>query len=97
MRSISSSQKENILSMASNGLQTHPIASRIGLGNSTVFRVLQDLLPHCPIPSAGCFTSSPLLVSTISFYKLPLEKFLVQFWPPHTSIPSSLMQSPHRQ
>ncbi|KAG6326538.1 hypothetical protein ID866_12551 [Astraeus odoratus] len=52
MRSISSSQKENILSMASNGLLTHHIALNLGLGKSTVSRVLQDLLPDHPIPSA---------------------------------------------
>ncbi|KAG6325911.1 hypothetical protein ID866_13178 [Astraeus odoratus] len=56
MRSISSSQKENILSMASNGLPTCHIASKLGLGKSTVFRVLQNLLPDHPIPSAGCPT-----------------------------------------
>ncbi|KAG6329040.1 hypothetical protein ID866_10049 [Astraeus odoratus] len=53
MRSISSSQKENILSMASNGLPTGHIASELGLGKSTIARVLQDLLPDCPIPSVG--------------------------------------------
>ncbi|KAG6328036.1 hypothetical protein ID866_11053, partial [Astraeus odoratus] len=56
MRSISSSQKENILSMAFNGLSTCHIASKLSLGKSTVFRVLQDLLPDHLIPSAGCAT-----------------------------------------
>ncbi|KAG6325934.1 hypothetical protein ID866_13155 [Astraeus odoratus] len=49
MRSISSSQKENILSMASNALLTHHIASKLGLGKSTVSKVLQNLLPDHPI------------------------------------------------
>ncbi|KAG6325949.1 hypothetical protein ID866_13140 [Astraeus odoratus] len=53
MRSISSSQKENLLSMASNGLPTCHIASNLGLGKSTVSRILQDLLLDHPIPSAG--------------------------------------------
>ncbi|KAG6331870.1 hypothetical protein ID866_7219 [Astraeus odoratus] len=39
--------------MASNGLPTHHIASKLGLGKSTVLRVLQDLLPDHPIPSTG--------------------------------------------
>ncbi|KAG6326792.1 hypothetical protein ID866_12297, partial [Astraeus odoratus] len=56
MRSISSFQKENILSMASNGLPTHHIASKLHLGKSTVSRVLQDLLLGYPILSAGCPT-----------------------------------------
>ncbi|KAG6329385.1 hypothetical protein ID866_9704 [Astraeus odoratus] len=50
MRSISSSQKENILSMASNGLPAHHITSKPDLGKSTI---LQGLLPDHPIPSAG--------------------------------------------
>ncbi|KAG6327907.1 hypothetical protein ID866_11182 [Astraeus odoratus] len=53
MRSISSFQKENILSIAFNGLPTCHIASELGLGKSTISRVLQDLLPDYPIPSAG--------------------------------------------
>ncbi|KAG6326476.1 hypothetical protein ID866_12613 [Astraeus odoratus] len=56
MRSISSSQKENILSMASNGIPTHHMASKLGLGKSMVSRALQDLLPDCPIASAGHLT-----------------------------------------
>ncbi|KAG6326058.1 hypothetical protein ID866_13031 [Astraeus odoratus] len=53
MRSISSSQKETILSMASNGLPACHITSNLGLGKSTVSRVLQDFLLDHPIPSAG--------------------------------------------
>jgi transposase len=53
MHPISSTQKENILSLASNGLSTCHIASRVGVGKSTVSRVLQELLPNRQIPSAG--------------------------------------------
>src|SRR4051794_33926498 len=54
MHPISSAQKENILSLASNGLSTRKIASRIDLGKSTVAQVLQDILSNHPIPSSGC-------------------------------------------
>lgn len=53
MRSISSSQKENILSLASNGHSTRSIASKLGVGRSTISRTLQDLLPNHQTPSAG--------------------------------------------
>jgi transposase len=53
MRSISSAQKENILSLASNGYPTRQIASRTGVGKSTVSRVLQEHLPNQQTPSAG--------------------------------------------
>ncbi|KAG6329334.1 hypothetical protein ID866_9756 [Astraeus odoratus] len=39
--------------MASNGLPTNHIASKLGLGKSTVSMVLQNLLPDHPILSAG--------------------------------------------
>ncbi|KAG6331450.1 hypothetical protein ID866_7639 [Astraeus odoratus] len=42
--------------MTSNGLPTCQIAPKLGLGKSTISRLLQDLLPDCPIPSAGCPT-----------------------------------------
>jgi hypothetical protein len=54
MHPISSAQKENILSLASNGLSTRKIACRIGLGKFTVAQVLQDILSNHPIPSSGC-------------------------------------------
>src|SRR3954452_23564530 len=54
MHPISSAQKENTLSLASNGLSAGKIASRIGLGKSTVVQILQDILPNHPIPSSGC-------------------------------------------
>jgi transposase len=53
MLPISSAQKENILSVASNGLSTHHIASRLGVGRSTISRVLQDLLPNRQILLKG--------------------------------------------
>ena len=53
MHAISSAHKENILSLASNGHSTRQIASRIGVGQATVFRVLQELLPNWQSPSAG--------------------------------------------
>jgi transposase len=53
MHPISSAQKENIISLASNGLPTRQIASKLGVGKSTVSRVLQDLLPNRQTPSSG--------------------------------------------
>jgi transposase len=54
MRPISSAQKENILSLASNGSSTRHIASKLGIGRSTVHRTLQNLLPNHQIPLTGC-------------------------------------------
>src|SRR6266568_3899483 len=54
MHPISSAQKENILSLASNQLSTCHIASKLGIGRSTISRVLQEHLPNQEIPSAGC-------------------------------------------
>src|SRR6266850_8279488 len=54
MHPISSSQKENILSLASNGHSTCHIASSLGVSQSTVSRVLKDLLPNRNIPLSGC-------------------------------------------
>src|SRR3979490_817342 len=53
MHPISSAQKENILSLASNGHPTRHIASKLGVGRSTISRVLQQLLPNRQIPSSG--------------------------------------------
>ena len=53
MRSISSAQQENILSLASHGYPTHQIVSRTGVGKSTIFRVFQEHLSNQDIPSAG--------------------------------------------
>src|SRR3979490_134078 len=50
---ISSAQKENILSLASNGHPTHHIASKLGVGRSTISRVIRQLLPNRQIPSSG--------------------------------------------
>ena len=50
---ISSAQKENILSLASNGISTCHIASKLGIGKSTVSRTLQNLLPNHQTPSTG--------------------------------------------
>ncbi|KAG6330123.1 hypothetical protein ID866_8966 [Astraeus odoratus] len=46
----------------------------------TSFQIVQFLL-------LVILPSSPLLISTVSFYKLPLERFPMQFRLPHTSIP----------
>ena len=54
MHPISSANKENILSLASNGYSIHHIASKTGVGRSTVSRVLQNITPHHSIPSSGC-------------------------------------------
>jgi len=54
MHPISSAQKENILSLASNGHSTHLIASRVGVSQPTVSRVLKDLLPNRSTPLPGC-------------------------------------------
>ena len=53
MRSISSAHKENILSLASHGYSTRHISSKLGFSQSTVSRVLQNLLPDRNIPTAG--------------------------------------------
>lgn len=54
MHPISSSLKENICSLASNGYSTRHISSKLGVSQSTVSRLLQNLLPGRSIPSAGC-------------------------------------------
>src|SRR5215813_504262 len=53
MHPISSTQKENILSLASNGYPICQIASRTGVGRSTINRILQEHLPNRELPSAG--------------------------------------------
>jgi transposase len=53
MHPISSAQKENILSLASNGLSIHQIASQTGVGRSTASRVLKNILPNRFVPSPG--------------------------------------------
>ena len=53
MHPISSAQKENILSLASNGISTHHIAFKLGIGKSTVSRTLQNLLPNHQTSSTG--------------------------------------------
>jgi IS30 family transposase len=50
---ISSAQRENILSLASNGISTHHIASKLGIDKSTVSRTLQSLLPNHQTPPTG--------------------------------------------
>jgi transposase len=62
---ISSSQKENIISLAANGYSTRKIASRIGLGRTTISRTLQEMLPDRQIPSSG--RPSKLSVTTQHF------------------------------
>lgn len=53
MHPISFAQKENILSLASNGYSTRSIASKTGIGKSTIAQYLQNILPNRSIPSAG--------------------------------------------
>src|SRR6266850_7843564 len=54
MHPTSSAQKENILSLASNGFSNHHITSKLGVGRSTVARTLHDLLPNHCTPLTGC-------------------------------------------
>lgn len=54
MHPISSAQKENILSLASNGFSNRHIASKLGLGRSTIARTLHTLLPNHHTPLTGC-------------------------------------------
>ena len=53
MHPISFAQKENILSLASNGLSICQIASKTGVGRSTASRVLKNILPNQFVPSPG--------------------------------------------
>jgi transposase len=53
MHATTSAQKENILSLASNGLSTRHIASKPGIGRSTISRVLQELQPCRQVSSGG--------------------------------------------
>lgn len=48
MKSISISQRQNIISLASLDLSTRKIASQTGLGKSTVSQVLQEIQPERP-------------------------------------------------
>ena len=54
MHPIPSAQKENILSLASKGHSSCSIASKLGVSQSTVSRILRDLLPNRPRPLSGC-------------------------------------------
>src|SRR3979490_50142 len=54
MHPISSVQKENILSLASNSHPTCHIASKLGVSRSTISRVLRQLPPNRQISSSGC-------------------------------------------
>ncbi|KAG6326033.1 hypothetical protein ID866_13056 [Astraeus odoratus] len=87
MRSISSSQKANILHMASSGLPTHHITSKLGLGKSTVSRILQDLLPDHPIPSAGHPTKLSSTDQHCTLLQIASGKVSNAVQAPHTSIP----------
>jgi transposase len=53
MHPLSSSQKENILSLASNQYSVRAIASKLGVGKSTVSEILQNILPNRSKPSSG--------------------------------------------
>jgi len=54
MHPIPSAQKENILSLASKGHSSCSIASKLGVTQSTISRILRDLLPNRPRPLSGC-------------------------------------------
>ncbi len=54
MKSISTSQRQNIISLASLGLSTRKIALQTGLGKSTVSQVLQEVQPERPRLHGGC-------------------------------------------
>ena len=54
MHPISSAQKENILSLASNGHSTHIVSFRLGISQSTVSRTLRTLYPNQHFFSGGC-------------------------------------------
>ena len=53
MHPISSAQKENIISLASNGFSARYIASKLGIGRATVGRILENLLPNHYTPLTG--------------------------------------------
>lgn len=53
MHPISSANKENIVSLASNGHSTRYIATKLGISHPTVSRVLKTLLPNHQSPCAG--------------------------------------------
>jgi transposase len=48
MKPISTSQRQNIISLSSLGISTRKIASQTGLGKSTVAQVLQEIQPERP-------------------------------------------------
>ena len=54
MRSIPSVQKENIIALANNGQSTRKIASSLGVSQSTVVKILQNLLSNHQSPHSGC-------------------------------------------
>ncbi|KIO05396.1 hypothetical protein M404DRAFT_69799, partial [Pisolithus tinctorius Marx 270] len=70
MKSISTSQRQNIISLASLGLSTRKIASQTGLGKSTVFQVLHEIQPersrlHGGHPSKLSSTNKKAIVQQI--------------------------------
>src|SRR6202023_2934446 len=75
MRPITSAQKENILSLASNGHSSRYIAPSLGVSQPTVSRVLQNLLsnhqpPHSGRPSKLSATSERSIVTQITTGKV---------------------------
>ncbi|KIN95456.1 hypothetical protein M404DRAFT_165832 [Pisolithus tinctorius Marx 270] len=68
MKSISTSQRQNIISLASLGLSTRKIASQTGLVRSTVSQVLQEIQPerlHGGHPSKLSSTNKRAIVQQI--------------------------------
>jgi transposase len=69
------SEKENIISQASNGQSTRKIASSLGVSQPTVVRVLQNLLPnhqssHSSRPSKLSATSERAIITQITTGKV---------------------------
>lgn len=54
MKSISSAQRANIISLASLDISCRKISSQTGLGKSTVARVLQEIQPGKENSHGGC-------------------------------------------
>src|SRR3979490_1213529 len=97
MHPISSAQKENILSLASNGHPTCHITSKLGVGRSTISRVFRKLLPNRQIPSSGCYSKLSPTDKQSTSPKSPLERLPMLFRSPNTLTPSSPTQSAHKQ
>jgi len=97
MHSIASAQKENILSLASNGHSSCSIASKLGVSQSTVSRILRNLLLIDLDLFLVVLPSFHLLLSMLLSLKSPQAELPMLSKLPTTSILSFLVQSPHKQ